>query len=158
MGLDVTGYSELKKCNEDDCEEMYVSSGDWEQSNMKEFEGEIKCSVEDTYDFRAGSYGGYNRFRDELCKTINNVSAQSLWSLAETQKDVAIDMPFFWLINFTDCDGYIGTSFCEILYNDFCNYEEVFVAKCEDDSYIEKYLDFKEAFKLGKNNGLVIFR
>ena len=111
---------------------------------------EIQIEFDEEFDFRAGSYNGYNKFRNELCISANNIQDKKLW----TSKNEAFK--FYWLINFTDCDGYIGTSYCKILYDEFVKYENE--VKSNLNEYFHKtYDNFKEAFRLASNNGLVSF-
>lgn len=118
---------------------------------MPDFENkEIQIEFDEEFDFRAGSYSGYNKFRNELCISANNIQDKELW----TSKNEAFK--FYWLINFTDCDGYIGTSYCKILYDEFVKYENE--VKSNLNEYFHKtYDNFKEAFRLASDNGLVSF-
>lgn len=154
MGLDVTAYKNIKII-EDDEPEYHFTSG-WEQSNMNNIhDKEIQIDFDEEFDFRAGSYGGYNFFRNFLCETINNITAEELWN----EKDAEVkQFPFYWLINFTDCEGYIGTSYCKILYKNFLDNKELFMSKTEDNlRFQQTYLDFLEAFKISQEEGLVNF-
>lgn len=150
MGLDVTAYKNIKIV-EDEEPEYYFSNTGFPQSNMNDLENkEIQIDFDEEFDFRAGSYGGYNKFRNELCISINKISAEELWA----SKDETLK--FYWLINFTNCDGYIGTSYCEILYDEFCKYEEEVKEKLNE-YWHQSYDNFKEAFRLASGDGLVSF-
>ena len=150
MGLDITAYKNIKIIESEE-PEYYFSNTGFPQSNMIDFENkEIQINFDEEFDFRAGSYGGYNKFRNELCISANNISDEELWA----SKDESLK--FYWLINFTDCDGYIGTSYCDILYDEFCKYEDEVKLKLNE-YFHETYDNFKEAFRLGQESGLVSF-
>ena len=153
MGLDITAYSNIKKRELLEYEEgeYYFSNSGFIQSNMPNIENkEIQIEFDEEFGFRAGSYSGYNRFRNELCLVSNNISAEKLWN-SENE-----NLKFYWFVNFTDCDGYIGTSYCKILYDEFYKYEKG-IKLILDKYYHQTYDNFKEAFRLGANNGLVDF-
>lgn len=61
----------------------------------------------------------------------------------------------------SDCEGVIGTSVCQKLYQDFVTYEEKLVGvkmeEAEGDFFMDKYREFKEAFKLASDQGVLIF-
>ena len=150
MGLDITAYKNIKIIESEE-PEYYFSNTGFPQSNMIDFENkEIQINFDEEFDFRAGSYGGYNKFRNELCISVNNISDEELWA----SKDESLK--FYWLINFSDCDGYIGTSYCKILYDEFVKYEDEVKSNLQDYYHII-YDNFKEAFRLGSDNGLVSF-
>ena len=150
MGLDITAYRNIKIVEGEESEYYFANSG-FKQSNMTNIENkEIQIDFDESFDFRAGSYSGYNIFRNELCLASNNITAEQLWSLQDET------LKFYWLINFSDCEGYIGTSYCKILYDEFVKYEEEVKIKL-DEYYHGKYDDFKEAFKVGASDGLVDF-
>ena len=154
MGLDITAYKNIRirELTKDEEGEYYFSNSGFKQSNMPILENkEIQIEFDDVFDFRAGSYGGYNRFRNQLCLASNNISADELW------KSENENLKFYWLINFSDCEGYIGTDYCKILYDEFIKYEKEVKEKLSID-YHDKYDKFKEAFKLAFDNGLVNFR
>jgi len=158
MGLDITAYSKLIRTDNENDEDLYFSRSSFKQSNMPLIDGvETFFDFDKCETFHAGSHGGYNRFREILCESINKINPSQVWDLAVFDTYEAKKIPFFYLINFSDCEGYIGTSFCEILYNDFCEYEELFMSKLEDDYYKTVYLNFKKAFEIGRDHGLVDF-
>jgi hypothetical protein len=65
------------------------------------------------------------------------------------------------LINFTDCDGRIGTRLARKLAADFRAYAgkaEEFAATLDDDeSFISNYRDFTRAFELAAQEGALAF-
>lgn len=153
MGLDITAYKNIRKVDipEGNEGEYHFSNTGFTQSNMTDFENEeIQIVFDEDFSFRAGAYSSYNKFRNELCLAANGIKDETLWA----SKDE--NLKFYWLINFSDCDGYIGTSYCKILYDEFCKYEEDIKSKLNE-CYHLNYNNFKKAFKLGSNNGLVDF-
>lgn len=153
MGLDITAYSNFKitkVLTEDDEYEYYFCNSGFEQSNMNIENKYVNIDFDEEFDFRAGSYGGYNHFRNSLCLASNNITAEDLWNYEDKT------LKFYWLINFSDCEGYIGTDYCIILYDEFVKYEKEVKEKLSID-YHNKYDEFKEAFRLGANNGIVNF-
>lgn len=154
MGLDITAYENIREI--EDNEPEYYFSGGWEQSNMEKIEDrEVQVEFDNELDFRAGSYMGYGGFRKHLCQVVNKIEIEKLWEI----KDISVkETPFYWLLNFSDCEGYIGTSYCEILFDNFKDFEQIFMEGTDKNSYfIEVYLNFKEAFEIAKNKGLVNF-
>lgn len=81
--------------------------------------------------FSAGSYSGYGEWRDWLAKLAGYAAlpaaegdrlpghdhARGCWKLATSG-------PFYELINFTDCDGILGTEACQKLAQDFAAWND----------------------------------
>lgn len=160
MGLDIRAYNKMKKIadipNEEDEQEEYRLEFETDSTRIyvnSDFnvEGQIIDGYyehEDYLSFRAGSYSGYNTWRNKLAVIAGYKSANEVWSKTEG--------PFFELIFFSDCEGVIGAAASEKLFNDFFSYEEK--AKEELDEYdFEKYVNFKKAFELAKDDGGVVF-
>ncbi len=112
--------------------------------------------------FRAGSYSGYNRFRKLLCEALVGVEPEILWADPDSYKD----HPGFEMINFSDCGGILGTGVCKKLYTQLLENRDKF------ESYLENrfsdggdevrwemstYDDFLEGFRLGSENGIVVY-
>jgi hypothetical protein len=159
MGLDITAYSRLqflrRRAGDDnddydwsghECslwiEPAFVAQADGMQEGIYRF-GE-------KFDFRAGSYGGYNHWRDQLCVMTHGVPAQTLW-------DKPANYPAFSeLINFSDCEGLIGPKTSGKLLHDF----EAHLDKAErmDPPYfLASYLEWVDAFRLAANGGAIKF-
>jgi hypothetical protein len=90
------------------------------------------------------------------------VSDVEFWKDAEN----FIGQPFYELINFSDCEGQIGPKVAEKLYRDFANpeNEKKFFDYCKAKSetaflletfYIANWDDFKKAFEIARQDGLV---
>lgn len=105
--------------------------------------------------FRAGSYSGYNRWREWLAQRVHGVMPSRIWDHPKTYEG----KPFFELIHFSDCEGAIGPKTSAKLAKDF---EEHRIEVCGNttagDGYVELYEDFAKAFKrAAETDGFVIF-
>ena len=151
MGLDVTAMSKIA-IDKVDGEPSLYSVG-FPQSNMEKFEDE-PITYEQAHSFRAGSYSGYNAMRRELCELINGIPPEVLW--AHEDGPEWHKKPFYWLINFSDCEGYIGTDYCKILLKDCEDHWDTIQIKGSD--YLKDVMnDFRKAFELGADDGVVKF-
>lgn len=56
----------------------------------------------------SSAYSSYNRIRDILCRKILGISAEELWA-DKAKRD---EPGFAEMVNFTDCDGFIGPEPC----------------------------------------------
>lgn len=109
------------------------------------------------HSFKAGSYRYYNLWREHLCRFALGVEPSEVWEDPER----FAGRPFVELINFTDCDGRIGTKLAAKLAADFCDHEEEaekFAASLKDEeSFIENYRDFACVFEIAAQRGAVEF-
>lgn len=96
--------------------------------------------------FHAGSYGGYNRWRNALCLAVKGMTADEFW------KSGSPPGPFTELINFSDCEGVIGPKTCAKLADDFACY----VGDPVPDDY-GRWDNFKTAFETAADGGFVMF-
>ena len=185
MGLDIKAYSNLRYKdiqNIDDWDGIRLFRDAFELFELPEgiYEETLttRCSS-----FRAGSYSWYNRFRNTLALTMHGVPASTIFE----DPDRYIGTDFFYLINFSDCDGIIGPSISNTLFNEFTENRERFIANLnqeidwmketedpiafepefildlgfgEDDIkyLIELYDNFLSAFELAADSGVVIFQ
>jgi hypothetical protein len=169
MGLDISYYSEAKLVTDPsvDIEDAYLSNDSalihaytlkgMSQSLRGLEEGKLYHA---TYrgGFRAGSYRGYNVWRNRLCQLALGIPVITLWESTEYYSD----SPFYELINFADNEGTIGPEAAVDLYIDFCTEQEKIEAqlgKNDDDAFfLEKYLEWKEAFRVASTeHGIVQF-
>ena len=157
MGLDIIAFKELKEVKHP----LFDSNGelvDWENQWMPGASMEYSESIwpgrgapidphsvyewKECFYFRAGSYVGYGTWRKLLAAFADGKAFQEL-------------------INFSDCEGVIGTEVAEKLYNDFKSYHRKAVKFSKElndpDWWIGRYRDWERAFKLAKNNGAVSF-
>lgn len=96
-----------------------------------------------THGFRAGSYGGYGRWREQLQEKYNP-------DRKETE-------PFFELIWFADNAGTIGSLAAQNLLADFEAYGPDHELGALDDPYNGPFADFHKACKLAAEDGLIAF-
>lgn len=178
MGLDITAHKQLSKI---DC--VFDASGNpihpetreeldfaFQASVHNDFPGR-SGSVEDgafynagdSFGFRAGSYGGYNAWRNELAKlagyparpfdrfgtgNVQQRHDQGAWEAASG--------PFWELINFSDCEGVIGPEVSAKLAKDFADHQEK-ADQHESEYFRESYSDWRKAFEMASDNGAVDF-
>ena len=110
-------------------------------------------SVEDEHSFRAGSYGGYNQWREELSCRFLDASPELVWSDPVRFQD----KPFFELINFSDAEGTIGPRTSAKLYEDFKAHIPSESDDPSDNYFLNKYKQWMRAFELAAQNGFVKF-
>jgi len=126
------------------------------------------------YHFRAGSYSGYNNWREALSVLGVGAAPEDVWSDCSYERS-----PFYYLVNFSDCGGAIGMEYSAKLYQDFLTQEPIIRAKFKTNEIVglaeqypqiawlqkryerawfwEKYRDWKRAFRLAMHNGVVVF-
>lgn len=159
MGLDISAYKNLQKeelkgvCNDERYEYAY-------QQNWIDFYTHNQPDVFQHYDvdgdyfysspngrisMRAGSYSGYNIWRGKLSHL-----AQVL------PKDPDGNPPFIELIQYSDCEGVIGTECSTKLAKDFAMYE-LKAQSFFDDYSFQKYKEWREMFEYASENGAVKF-
>lgn len=156
MGLDITAYKNLIKIENPqrdgdgeliDYDEAFEpgASAKWSESAFPgRAEGlDISCvyQYQDAFDFRAGSYSGYNRWRDQL-------------------EEFGQGRAFQELINFADNEGVIGPVVSKKLACDFQALEPAarfYAENINSEWFIEQYLNWKKAFEMASENGAVEF-
>lgn len=157
MGLDITAYKNLKVVSnpvldEDGNPENWESewkpgaSMKWSESCFfgrgKGIDPDAVYSWEDSFDFAAGSYGGYNCWREQLNR-------------------FAVGNAFRELINFADNEGTIGPVVSKKLAKDFIDNAEraIGYAKTLTDGewWLKKYENWRKAFEMASDNGAVDF-
>jgi hypothetical protein len=168
MGLDITAYSHLthvgRHTDEDWCEMEYhvqayayscfpqsfrgipILATRASGSDEEFIEGGCYAWTEGTekHGFRAGSYGGYNRWRADLQQQFN--------------PDRDPDGPFYELIWFADNEGSIGPEAAKDLLVDFHEHASAYVPPADWGDYgRERYADWTRAFELAAADGLVDF-
>lgn len=171
MGLDITAYRKLTKLNATVDEDGYgVDSetgkkieGDYFVPNFNhEFDRHEGLehgvySFEEDFAFRAGSYGGYSRFRDDLAKLAgyqehptadHDRHAESAWEAGEG--------PFWEMIYFSDCEGTIGPKVSAKIAQDFSNHQ-IKADAHEDEYFRERYSNWRKAFEMAAEGGAVDF-
>lgn len=159
MGLDITAYSGMIEAKGN---EAFDNVGDlkddevwfivYDEPNFpgrcNEFKDGHAYKANKEFGFRAGSYSGYNQWRDKLAEIAG-------YGCAKNVLDNPIDGPFMELINFSDCEGTIGTEVSAKLIEDFRRYRNK--AEAIGGVFWDKYQEWQEAFKVASNKGAVNF-
>lgn len=176
MGLDITYYKNIKPITSP----FFNEDGEPIDSNQSriDYDGQIYINpdfqeraddlvdrqyftAEDSDGFRAGSYSGYNRWREMLAElggyspapyeqfgTITQRFDAGAWNAGEG--------PFFELIHMSDCEGVIGPKTSAKLAQDFSDFQNG-ADLHPDDQFKERYNEWRAAFETARNNGLVSF-
>jgi hypothetical protein len=173
MGLDITAYSNLQVAGDEAYEggELIYDGNFVELYDNDAFPGRIAPQqggqaymYDDCVGFRAGSYGGYNAWRNDLAK-LAGYKAQPYDPYDRNDVKVmrydagaweATSGPFWELITFSDCEGTIGTDACKKLAKDFADFQAAAEAT-SDEWFLSRYNDWRAAFDLASNNGAVDF-
>lgn len=183
MGLDISAYRNLKPC----AAPAGADTGDedldfyFRRYDNDHFPGraegltsewyELPTADADSHAFRAGSYRGYNTWREWLAKlagypaVLDSIEDRSGIHNHSRGAWNASGGPFFELINFADNEGTIGPVVSARLAKDFAEWDERAKAAAEaadDDAesrkwFYEKYQDWRRAFELAAENGAVDF-
>lgn len=161
MGLDILAYRKLTPAAAGD-------EGDTELHVNPAFQGRADDIVdgqayyaEECEDIISCTYGSYNRWRDELAK----IAGYPLDSYREHGVDWPSHCtacwggqpgPFSELINFSDCEGVIGTAVSEKLAHDFADYQSAADAH-PDDHFKSQYAAMRKGFEMARDGGAVKF-
>ncbi|NHT75896.1 hypothetical protein G8E10_09410 [Rhizobiaceae bacterium CRRU44] len=176
MGLDVTAYSKLSKIDD-----VKYLDGDVYDKTLtvvapeaydlvvyvsRDFPGREEgledrgvYQAEESFGFRAGSYGGYNDFREELAKLAGYPSVPGDSERHNHSRGAwAAKGGLFWeLIKFSDCDGTIGPVVSKKLSEDFRTFDAD--AQTHGDAWFyQRYQEWKKAFELAADDGAVSFQ
>lgn len=162
MGLDIQAFSRARFVApkaEDDYEEheeehVYIYSLDWPDRLDGREPGWYAVDGEWMH-FQAGSYSGYNRWREQLSEAALGVLPQAVWK----DPDAFAGQPFVELINFADNEGAIGPKTSAKLLADFQRNPDL-PSKVQDepfDWFDRKYREWSEAFALAADDGFVRF-
>lgn len=179
MGLDISYASKInfEKRREPDFEEMHQNSVFLypNDSLLDQSEGikngeYISEGIQGS--FRAGSYSGYSNWRRTLSKMIG-WEIEDLWQHVGTlvqrnenlndvlneSDELKVDIPFVELLNFSDCEGFIGPKTSAKLYLDFLEWNEKAKVSVpfKGGYFYETYQEWTEAFKVASDGGCVIF-
>jgi hypothetical protein len=165
MGLDVTWYRGCTPAPDAD-------PNDWENvaraSVVPEFasradgiEHGALFTFEKSGGFRAGSYSGYNEWREGLAKLagypaleiagddLRKPHCRAAWA-----GEVEEGAPFFPLVDFSDCEVTIGPQTSARLAKDFADHQ----AKAgERGWFAEQYAKWRNAFEQAAHGGFVDF-
>lgn len=162
MGLDITAVSGATRIgphdwdNTDDaCVNMRDQPDFTQQADGVE-PGLYRCREQSS--FCAGSYGGYNAWRDDLARIAGYGVAHDPTGRGREYFRGALKAgrgPFQELVNFSDCEGTIGPKTSAKLADDF----KLFLAAAEKEggSFLRTYLAFLLAFDMAADGGFVVF-
>lgn len=152
MGLDITAYRQLKQIPADEVNEDNVNwcwrpgiSMDWSEATWPGRAAGVPdsnafYSFTEEFSFRAGSYGGYNNWRNQLADLATSKEA------------------FFELIHFADNEGVIGPRVAAKLAKDFADHKLVVLALYRKDSeFLEKYKLWLKACGIAADGGAISF-
>jgi hypothetical protein len=122
-----------------------------------------------SWGFRAGSYSGYNRWREELAalagvtlgdRDEDGARLSRFWAECSEMEERG-DTPsvrFWQLIHFSDCEGVIGPSICRKLADDFDAMADAAVASHTATWWLDLYSTWRRAFReAGDTGGWVAF-
>lgn len=161
MGLDITAYYGLSNVENPalDSDGYPVADNQWKATSVdfteRNFPGRTAgiengavYEYKDSFGFRAGSYGGYNEWRNDLAKLAGYGGADDCWNNHTSG-------PFYELINFYDNEGTIGPVIAAKLAKDFSEHHEM--AAIVGGFFFKSYCDWQKAFKMAADNGAVDF-
>lgn len=182
MGLDISYHSKVKKSEKElDPDLVYpifdtsYNAGFLYQLGRLATKSQYIRSDESEGDsFGAGSYSGYNNWRNQLAIMAGYECDKNVWNdpsfnpstgvrLKKLKKINGEDVyvkPFYELIYFSDCEGLIGPDISAKLYQDFVDFEDKAKEFSNTRSYYNFYTlysKFKEAFRVASDDGLVHF-
>lgn len=164
MGLDVYALQILGPGDED-CDHFLENHPDFAARGDGIEPGWYKCSklFPSTGSIR-WSYSGYGRWREELARFAHpdlDISEYLASDGNDYDNGYAKTHPYstaIWncklttgafveLINFSDCEGFLGPQTCAKLYNDFKTYESSFLDTHDPHVFGEHYLAMTAALK-----------
>lgn len=179
MGLDITAYRKLTKIDavfDEDGEPIDPATReplDYEDYDLKayinpDFPGRADeiidravYAAEDSLGLHAGSYSGYNRWREQLA-ILAGYKSGKYEQYGRNYESHCVPCwngatgPFSELINFSDCEGVIGASVSAKLAKDFAEFQGAADAH-EDERFRTKYAEWRAAFEMAADGGAVQF-
>lgn len=176
MGLGITAYRKLTKIDavfDADGEPIDPNTRESIDYDMRaylnpdfpgradEIEDRAIYSAEDSMGLHAGSYGGYNRWREKLAE-LAGYPAGDYEQYGRTYQSHCVPCwngetgPFSELINFSDCEGVIGAAVSAKLAKDFAEFQQA-ADQIEDERFRAKYAEWRKAFEMASDAGAVSF-
>lgn len=115
-------------------------------------------SETETHGFRAGSYGGYGQWRQDLARQFNSAPL-SIDGGGPRMAKPAPELPFYELIWFADNEGCIGPDAARDLLADFREHAGRYAPPTDHGGtyWRDRYADWTRAFELAADGGLVRF-
>jgi hypothetical protein len=116
----------------------------------------------ESFDFRAGSYSTYNKFRNLVCLALLEVKCETAWDNPNKYKTG----PGWDIINFSDCEGVIDSVTSAKLLKEFTDNRDKFITFLNNTSdvgdmdvnhYTEFFDNMIKCFELGSKGGIVIY-
>jgi hypothetical protein len=165
MGLDITAYRQLTPAPNAQVDEdgnpvewdkfvaIRAQMIAWTEENWHGRTAPLQAGIYTAAQqdgFRAGSYGGFNAWRNWLAQRAGYTSARAVW-------DDVTSGPFVELINFADNEGYIGAAVAAKLAKDFAEHQEAIIGADPHGYDAEKYLLWRAAFEMAADGGCVEF-
>ena len=164
MGLDITAASKLELIPDApaDLDGFHVGSNPDEFADRADGlkPGFYRCGK--TLNFRAGSYSGYNAWRELLAKLAGYPERVHLSGYKPPEKLhaagawEATEGPFWELINFSDCEGTIGPKTSAKLAQDFAEHQAAADAHPAE-WFRDLYRTWRLAFTMAAQGGAVDF-
>lgn len=156
MGLDIAAYRKIKQEGMSNINDVapdgmvrFYPNADFPASRYGSIEGGGRLySYAEEFRFCAGSYSGYNEWRERLARMIGT-TPRRVWSGDKVKA-------FESLINFTDCEGVLCAEVCAALAGDFAKYQER--ANDEDEWFKELYALWHKAVEMAADDGALSFQ
>ena len=182
MVLDITAYRRVTKLDvifDEDGEAIDKDTGEPVDYDVRAYanhhfpgreegvDDRAAYKAEYSMGFRAGSYGGYNAWREDLAKLAGYPKTpvdRGFGSVAEMHSGGAWGTdhgPFWELISFSDCEGTIGPVVSAKLAKDFAEWDER--AKQHDEAaglnggLYKRFQEWRQGFEMAADGGLVDF-
>lgn len=176
MGLDITAYRKITKLDavfDSDGEPIDPTTREPIEYAMRAYinndfpkqadkiEDRAIYDAADSFGFRAGSYGGYNHWRDQLAKLAGYPLGQHE-QYGKVYDSYCVECwngktgPFSELINFSDCEGVIGPETAAKLAKDFAVFQDA-ADKTDEHFFKENYNAWRKAFEMAADAGAVSF-
>jgi hypothetical protein len=167
MGLDITAHRRLYPPTSIDplADGCYIAENDGAFAARSDGipTGCIYAGCAEEYHFRAGSYSGYNHWREQLAQLAGYPAAEDgtepTSRFGHTHSAgawAAKSGPFWELITFSDCEGTIGPVTSAKLARDFALHQDAADAHPEE-CFRHLYREWRHAFELAEHGGAVVF-
>jgi hypothetical protein len=160
MGLDISACSKINKTDNLDEATIFIYRGENHNDQAKDIEKGtyIEDNEAETCRFRAGTYSGYNTFRDLLSQIALGVEAKAVW----VEEEKYVGKPFYEMINFSDCEGNFGPQMSDKLHKDYMEHRETFHEKIKSKNPYEGYYEsvydnFMKGFEIASKGGILSF-
>lgn len=112
----------------------------------------------ESWGFRAGSYSGYNYYRNVLARAGMGADDKTVWDNPVRY----VNKPFYEQVNFSDCEGVIAGPMLKKLATDYKENRLKFIQEAsqvgDTEWLIQKYDEWAQAFEdAAKSNGFIVF-